>query len=232
MSLEYALKRLAIRPSTVCTQCRRMFASSANRSAQSATGAFAAVLQSNRDQDTAHRAPRTRGLAASTTRSAGNPSKGIELGRSMVQEIAAGQQAKRDAALADLQRSYTRQDLERQAVRKWKVGDVYSPSDLSGYEQAKWKRISRKPYPTRKTKGDVMDQLGMNPINEYKNFSIMSEYVSNMGRIQHRKETGLRPVNQRRMAKAIRRAIGVGLMPSTYRHPEIIKGTLETGRRF
>jgi small subunit ribosomal protein S18 len=41
-----------------------------------------------------------------------------------------------------------------------------------------------------------------------------------MGRIKHSKETGLRPVNQRRIARAIRRAIGIGMMPSVHRHPE------------
>lgn len=44
-----------------------------------------------------------------------------------------------------------------------------------------------------------------------------------MGRIKHRNETGLRPVNQRKIAKAIRRAVGIGLMPSTHKHPELLK---------
>lgn len=35
-------------------------------------------------------------------------------------------------------------------------------------------------------------------------------------------ETGLSPVNQRKMAKAIRRAIGLGLHPSVHRHPELL----------
>ncbi len=43
-----------------------------------------------------------------------------------------------------------------------------------------------------------------------------------MGRIKHSNETGLRPVNQRRIAKAIRRSIGMGMMPSVHRHPEIL----------
>jgi small subunit ribosomal protein S18 len=54
------------------------------------------------------------------------------------------------------------------------------------------------------------------------NFSIMSEYITEMGRIKPRSETGLRPVNQRKIAKAIRRAKGLGLMPGIYRHPEIL----------
>lgn len=44
-----------------------------------------------------------------------------------------------------------------------------------------------------------------------------------MGRIKHSHDTGLRPVNQRKMAKAIRRAIGMGLHPSVHRHPEIMR---------
>ena len=44
-----------------------------------------------------------------------------------------------------------------------------------------------------------------------------------MGRIQHSTETGLRPVNQRKMAKAIRRAIGMGLHPSVHKHPELLR---------
>lgn len=44
-----------------------------------------------------------------------------------------------------------------------------------------------------------------------------------MGNIKHRKETGLRAVNQRRIAKAIRRAIGMGLIPSVHPHPEVLE---------
>jgi small subunit ribosomal protein S18 len=51
----------------------------------------------------------------------------------------------------------------------------------------------------------------------------MSEYMTPMGRIKHSKETGLRPVNQRRIARAIRRSIGMGMMPSVHRHPEILQ---------
>ncbi len=46
--------------------------------------------------------------------------------------------------------------------------------------------------------------------------------MTHMGRIKHSKETGLRPVNQRKMAKAIRRAIGLGIHPSVHFHPMIL----------
>ena len=51
----------------------------------------------------------------------------------------------------------------------------------------------------------------------------MSEYTTSMGRIRRRKDTGLRAVNQRKIAKAIRRAVGMGLMPSVHRHPEVLE---------
>ena len=51
----------------------------------------------------------------------------------------------------------------------------------------------------------------------------MSEYMTTMGRIKHSRETGLSNVNQRRVAKAIRRAIGMGLMPSVHKHPEMLE---------
>jgi small subunit ribosomal protein S18 len=43
-----------------------------------------------------------------------------------------------------------------------------------------------------------------------------------MGRIKSSLETGLRNKNQRKIAKAIRRSIGMGFMPSVHRHPEIL----------
>ena len=51
---------------------------------------------------------------------------------------------------------------------------------------------------------------------------MISEFMTSMGMIKHSKHTGLRPVNQRKMAKAIRRAIGLGIHPSVHRHPELL----------
>lgn len=55
------------------------------------------------------------------------------------------------------------------------------------------------------------------------NFSILDEFTTNMGRIKASSLTGLRPPNQRKMAKAIRRAIGMGIAPSVHKHPEIME---------
>lgn len=60
------------------------------------------------------------------------------------------------------------------------------------------------------------------------NFTMMSEFMTETGRIKHSKDTGLRPKNQRKLAKAIRRAIGLGLMPSVHRHPLVLKRSSAT----
>ena len=52
---------------------------------------------------------------------------------------------------------------------------------------------------------------------------MMSEFMTAMGRIKHSSVTGLRPANQRKVAKAIRRAIGIGIMPSIHHHPQLIE---------
>ncbi|KAK8227287.1 ribosomal protein S18 [Phyllosticta capitalensis] len=103
---------------------------------------------------------------------------------------------------------------------QWKVGDIYAPHDLTGAETSKWRKRGN-PTPTT----DAFDTLALDPLKEYKNFSIMANYMSEFGRIKHRKVTGLRPKNQRRLAKAIRRSIGLGIMPSVHAHPESIRNT-------
>lgn len=128
----------------------------------------------------------------------------------------------------------TSEAYARQMTRHWRTGDVYAPHDLSAAEMRKW----RKKQPPKK---DVMDVLGVNPLDMYKvcstwgekdrygwllmskqNFSVISDFITSFGRIKHSRETGLRPVNQRKMAKTIRRAIGLGIHPSVYRHPMLL----------
>ncbi|KAM5445987.1 WD40 repeat-like protein [Microsporum audouinii] len=106
-------------------------------------------------------------------------------------------------------------DLQKQQTRSWQAGDVYSPRDLSPAEMKKWRK-------RQSPSTDIFDALSLNPLHMYKNFAVMSEYVSETGRIKPARETGLRRVNQRKLSKAIRRAVSMGLMPSVHRHPEIL----------
>lgn len=61
-------------------------------------------------------------------------------------------------------RGVDRKGLEMQQIRRWNVGDVYAPHDLSGVEQSKWKRLKQSPRP----RWDVLDQLNLNPMDHYK----------------------------------------------------------------
>ncbi|KXT07513.1 hypothetical protein AC579_198 [Pseudocercospora musae] len=248
MSLEHAFTRLSVKPSSICRQCRRSLATSSRQQQQnrrqSATAAFADLLQSNRSQAQTQTAARTPASASpsspqgplgasASTASPKTPSPTSTAGWSMMQDAVktateARKETVRRQMLLDQERGWNRQDLERQAShRRWKAGDVYAPHDLTGVEMAKWKKLRRKPKP----RYDVIDRLGLNPLDHYKNFSIMSEYMTEMGRIKHSNDTNLRPVNQRKMAKAIRRAVGLGiLMPGTHRHPEILRIDMNRGR--
>ncbi|KAK0344927.1 hypothetical protein LTR91_020997 [Friedmanniomyces endolithicus] len=203
---------------------------------QSATSAVTELLQTSRAQ-TSHparrpakpsgssTAPPTPGSPSAATTQAQFQSRYALAEQTALEATADRQRLKREQALAELARPYSRRDLEQQIPRRYKLGDIYAPHDLSGTEMGKWRKMRRKPR-VGSHGSDVLDSLGVDPREHYKNFSMMGEYVSEMGRIKHRSETGLRPVNQRRMAKAIRRAIGTGLMPSTYRHPELLRDDL------
>ncbi|OTB07081.1 hypothetical protein M426DRAFT_318447 [Hypoxylon sp. CI-4A] len=115
----------------------------------------------------------------------------------------------------ELNREVRDDDYMRQMTRRWKAGDVYAPHDLSPSEMGKWRRNQAR-------KKDLVDMLGLRPLDMYRNFSVISEFMTPHGRIKRAVETGLRPPNQRKMAKAIRRAIGLGIHPSVHRHPELL----------
>lgn len=63
--------------------------------------------------------------------------------------------------LVDVHKNNRALGLERQIHRKWKAGDVYAPHDLSPVEMTKWRK-------RRPRERDAFDQLGINPLHEYK----------------------------------------------------------------
>ncbi|KAH6709953.1 hypothetical protein VD0002_g2946 [Verticillium dahliae] len=135
------------------------------------------------------------------------------------------QLARKRFELQQLRERKTSDDYMKQMPRKWKTGDVYAPYDMNPHQLARWKK---KTAPKR----DVTDLLSLNPLDMYKNFSMISEYMTSFGQIKNSRDTGLRPRNQRRMAKAIRRVIGMGIHPSVHFHPEIIMKRLQGGRKL
>ncbi|KAI6090522.1 ribosomal protein S18 [Hypoxylon rubiginosum] len=122
---------------------------------------------------------------------------------------------KRKTTMDDVNKNVRHDDYARQMTRRWNVGEVYAPHDLSPSEMAKWRRNQAR-------KKDLVDMLGLRPLDMYRNFSVISEFMTSHGRIKKSVETGLRPPNQRKMAKAIRRAIGLGIHPSVHHHPELL----------
>ncbi|KAG1112114.1 hypothetical protein G6F42_014833 [Rhizopus arrhizus] len=62
---------------------------------------------------------------------------------------------------------------------------------------------------------DPFEVLGLDPLHEYKNFRLLTHFVSDMGKILPREQTGVSAKNQRKLAKAIKRARAMGLMSST-----------------
>ncbi|KAI0472739.1 hypothetical protein GGR56DRAFT_676805 [Xylariaceae sp. FL0804] len=125
--------------------------------------------------------------------------------------------------LGTMQDANTIEAYARQMTRRWRPGDVYAPHDMSPGEMARWRRAQPK-------KRDVVDMLGLRPLDMYRNFSFISEFMTSHGRVRKGKDTGLRPVNQRKVAKAIRRAIGLGIHPSVHRHPELLLRSMTSNR--
>ncbi|KAG5976373.1 hypothetical protein E4U58_004321 [Claviceps cyperi] len=104
----------------------------------------------------------------------------------------------------------------REMPRRWEAGDVYAPHDMSSVEMRKLrKRASRK--------ADVMDALQIRAKDMYKNFALLQEFTNAAGQILPSSATGLRPVNQRKIAKMVRRAQGMGIYPTVHQHPELIR---------
>ncbi|KAI0179315.1 ribosomal protein S18 [Hypoxylon sp. FL1284] len=142
-------------------------------------------------------------------------------GASDIYETLRTARVRREATIEDVNKTLRNEDYARQLTRRYVAGDVYAPHDLSPIEMAKWRRNQAR-------KLDLVDMLGLHPLDMYRNFSVISEYMTSHGRIKKSVETGLRPPNQRKMAKAVRRAIGLGLHPSVHHHPELL--TRETRR--
>ncbi|KAF4989767.1 hypothetical protein FGRMN_8918 [Fusarium graminum] len=107
-------------------------------------------------------------------------------------------------------------DFLKQMPRRWQAGDVYSPHDLSPVEMQKWRKKSVR-------NNDVIDALGISPLDMYKNFSLIEHFTSSSGMINHSNLTRLRPVNQRKVAKMVRRVQGMGIYPSVHAHPEMLR---------
>jgi hypothetical protein len=93
---------------------------------------------------------------------ASSPSTTQRPGGSLATRLAREAGLDRPTQSREMIESEKRSQYQRQIYRKWQPGDVYSPQDLSGAEQKKWKTGRKKPQ------SDAFDVLGINPVLEYK----------------------------------------------------------------
>ncbi|RIA99483.1 ribosomal protein S18 [Glomus cerebriforme] len=98
--------------------------------------------------------------------------------------------------------------------KTFRYGELYAPDELNENNYKNRRNVGRRKPPTV----DTFNALKLNPLIEYKNYTLLSNFVSDMGRILPRSITGLTAKNQRKLAKAIKRARSFGLIPSTHRH--------------
>ncbi|KAK8048826.1 hypothetical protein PG994_010556 [Apiospora phragmitis] len=122
---------------------------------------------------------------------------------------------RRAEVLGDLKGKSVSEHYMRQMPRKWREGELYAPKDLSEVEANKWRKMTT-------VQRDLVDLLGLRPLDMYANFSVVSEYMTPHGRIRKRQQTGLTNKNQRKIAKMIRRSVALGLHPSVHHHPELL----------
>lgn len=117
-------------------------------------------------------------------------------------------------------------------------GDFYNPNDLA------YKKPGRRP-PSRiissglfsnnpesslhqQTAAQIRDadpfvQHDINPLHQFKDRGLMSLFVTEMGKIKPRSQTGLSAKSQRRLTKAIKRARATGFLPYTAKPYQVLK---------
>ncbi|KAG1049503.1 hypothetical protein G6F43_008169 [Rhizopus delemar] len=116
------------------------------------------------------------------------------------------------------EKSRTNAEAAQRYQKIHQEGDLYHPQDLNDnlYRESLRARRGRSSAPTQ----DPFDVLGLDPLQEYKNYKLLSNFVSDMGKILPREQTGLTAKNQRKLAKAVKRARAMGLMSSTNNRTE------------
>ncbi|KAK3825387.1 MAG: ribosomal protein S18 [Benniella sp.] len=95
----------------------------------------------------------------------------------------------------------------RMSRGNFRKGDVYKPSDLN---DSKAITFTPPPKPV-----DELKILKLNPLDEYKNAALLSHYITPLGRLMSREQTGLSAKNQRRLSRAVRRARAMCIMSPT-----------------
>ncbi|KAI5454467.1 hypothetical protein NCC49_003367 [Naganishia albida] len=102
-------------------------------------------------------------------------------------------------------------------METFRTGQLYNPIDLHKSKLFPAARRGAKPpllgpSSAHARRSDPFHILDVNPIAESLNHKLVSAYVTQMGKIKTRAETGLTWKNQRRVGKMVRRARAMGLV--------------------
>ncbi|CCF60684.1 hypothetical protein KAFR_0L00770 [Kazachstania africana CBS 2517] len=96
--------------------------------------------------------------------------------------------------------------VNKRMVKSFVQSTIYDPFDFS----------MAKLHMDQKNKTTYKPMKNMNPLNLYTSPELLVPYMSSTGKILHRDVTGLSVKDQRRVAKAIRRAQAIGLLSKTH----------------
>jgi len=138
------------------------------------------------------------------------------------------EQAEKTPPLTDKGKDKAQLQGTNRPVHEYRPIQPYSfirPYDLS-LDGRSWKdrpsgRPRQIPPSTREArKQDVFYQLGIDPLRFAQHPAVLSQFISEMAMIHPRRTTGLTTKSQRRVAKAIRRAKMMGVIPLHSRYPK------------
>ncbi|KAJ1673887.1 hypothetical protein EV182_004375 [Spiromyces aspiralis] len=100
-----------------------------------------------------------------------------------------------------------------QFTHRFQPKQIYKPSDFDENYRQRTLEVNEKKGKHAK---DPFRRFNINPLDEYKNVALLSNYVTEMGRIKPKHMTGLSAKSQRKIAKAIRRARAFGEFFGSY----------------
>ncbi|KAH3671396.1 hypothetical protein WICMUC_004693 [Wickerhamomyces mucosus] len=104
-------------------------------------------------------------------------------------------------------------------IPRFSKGQIYDPFDFSIAKINLERKFAKQ---DSKNNIGIFDRKRLNPLNFYTNPIELSKYLTTTGRIQPRDVTKLSVKNQKRLAKAVKRARSVGFLSSVHRDVSLL----------
>ncbi|KAG7562801.1 hypothetical protein FFLO_01756 [Filobasidium floriforme] len=149
---------------------------------------------------------------------AGKQSAGEKLGEILLESLRKSEESQAKSASNNAGSGALYGNVVRQAeYRSFSANQTYSPTRL--VSDSLFRTPPRPPRPAylgpsapKSRQSDPFHILSVNPVNEAINADLVGSYLTQMGKIKSRAETGLTWKNQRRVGKMVRRARAMGLV--------------------